>query len=658
MEFINQLNELMDDWSILKLLAQDEEYAALNLEDYSREQLISLLYKAARRIRSLALKEVPWFPSDTQEQLDTISFRLNKNSTNSSMRPSSDMYSAGMRKIDEDVDGQTNNGETTPSEQTVAPAHPDGHVQEEHIPSEQEQEEQQTEGDHANNDKNSTGTDGQQTTGQPGAVSEKTDDQVEKEAIDQEEASEKEYRKDHHRSRRKRSGKKPGRQPGVTGKAGMSIPENIAPENVHELIVMPNECIGCPNYADCKKTAPRGSGHHVINVELVLHDTIIRTVEMNSCPHADETLPIPLVIDTRPKLELVEVTSADDENKKVEGQDAGTADIIPNKRGQSPESPCPAVSVENTAATTEPEQQVFVCPPEGKKLAGQYPITAQGTKQYGIQIMVVACLVFCVGFASYSRTQSIVGPLLGIPLSTGTIEKWVTLLATLIQPTLEAILQQLGYEKVVHVDETGVNVDGKLHWIHCISTQMYTFLSVQAKRGKEGTDAIGFLTAYVGTVVHDCWSTYWQYDNCDHSTCNEHLERELVGVAKFFHNASLWANDMLSLMQEMLRAKHEAMNQGKTVLDPQMFATFSDRFDQLIAKGKELHPYIIQNGKRGRPKKGRARALVDRMEEHKTEIFRFLTDFDVPYTNNIALCELYVIRTIQTRTLDFQRFVA
>lgn len=35
-------------------------------------------------------------------------------------------------------------------------------------------------------------------------------------------------------------------------------------------------------------------------------------------------------------------------------------------------------------------------------------------------------------------------------------------------------------------------------------------------------------------------------------------------------------------------------------------------------------------------KRGRARALIDRMEQRKEEVFRFICDFDVPFTNNIA----------------------
>ena len=277
------------------------------------------------------------------------------------------------------------------------------------------------------------------------------------------------------------------------------------------------------------------------------------------------------------------------------------------------------------------------CPDDGEELKAEMPEYVTGTNQYGTNIMTIVCMLYCVGMVSLGRIQAIVAPMLGLQLSPATILKYVHCLAVAVQATVEAILDAERNEKVVHCDETGAKVNGKLHWIHCVSTELYTFVSIQAKRGKEGMDVIGFLTTYVGTVVHDCWSSYFQYDSCLHAICNIHIERDLSGLSKFFHNASLWADDMLKLLTEMLQAKHDAMAENLRELSPNQLAGFSQRFDQLIEKGKEVHPLPERKkGQRGKLPCGRARALVNRMEVRKAEIFRFLTDFDVPYTNNCA----------------------
>ena len=286
------------------------------------------------------------------------------------------------------------------------------------------------------------------------------------------------------------------------------------------------------------------------------------------------------------------------------------------------------------------------CPEGGTREISDYPDHAQGVNQYGVTIQTVLCLLYCVGMVSLDRIKKIVSPLLGLPVSTATIQRYVHVLSEKARSAVNAILEKEKDEHVVHCDETGARVNGTLGWIHCVSTELYTFVSFQLKRGKEGMDAIGFLSEYVGTVVHDCWSSYWGYDNCLHAVCNGHIQRELTGLSKFFHNANLWADDMVSLLQEMLHEKHMAQEKKITALSPEALELFSRRFDALINRGKELHPLPERMpGQRGRLKRGRARALIDRMEERKPEIFRFLTDFDVPYTNNTAESSFRLIGT-------------
>ena len=278
------------------------------------------------------------------------------------------------------------------------------------------------------------------------------------------------------------------------------------------------------------------------------------------------------------------------------------------------------------------------CPDnESHEEHSDYPENARGVNQYGVNVQTIICLLYCVGMVSLDRIKKIVAPFLGLQLSTATIQRYISTLAAKVKETVDAILKAEQFEKVVHCDETGANVDGDLCWIHCVATNLYTFVSLQVKRGKEGMDAIGFLKEYVGTVVHDCWSSYWGFENFTHAVCNGHIQRELSGLSKFFHNANLWADDMISLMQEMLHTKHLAQEKGLSELSSDQINAFSERFDVLISRGKELHPLPERKpGQRGRQKRGRARALIDRMEERKAEIFKFLTDFEVPYTNNIA----------------------
>ena len=69
-------------------------------------------------------------------------------------------------------------------------------------------------------------------------------------------------------------------------------------------------------------------------------------------------------------------------------------------------------------------------------------------------------------------------------------------------------------------------------------------------------------------------------------------------------------------------------------LDDREWQVFSDRYDHLVKQGIELNPIAEKaKGIRGRKKRGKARALVDRFETHKAAICLFATDFSVPFDN-------------------------
>ena len=281
------------------------------------------------------------------------------------------------------------------------------------------------------------------------------------------------------------------------------------------------------------------------------------------------------------------------------------------------------------------------CPGEKNGEKGETPDHAKGPNQYGNAIRTMVALLYCVGMVSLNRIKSILAPIFGIKLSETTILSYIHLLAAKVEDTVKAILNAESESKVVHCDETGAKVDGKLCWIHCISTELYTFVSVNRKRGKEALDDIGFLATYIGTVVHDCWSSYWTMDQVNehlvHAICDAHIERELAGLSKFFKNAAKWAVDMSDLLKLMLKTKHRLVEKNVDHMPSYLFDLFSKEYDDLISRGKELHPLPERKpGQRGRLKKGRARCLIDRMEERKADVLRFATDFEVPYTNNCA----------------------
>ena len=70
---------------------------------------------------------------------------------------------------------------------------------------------------------------------------------------------------------------------------------------------------------------------------------------------------------------------------------------------------------------------------------------------------------------------------------------------------------------LIHCDETGCRVDGKTCWVHVASDPNYTYLTVNRKRGQTGMDAADVLPHARGVIVHDCWGSYWKYEDVTHA---------------------------------------------------------------------------------------------------------------------------------------------
>jgi hypothetical protein len=126
-----------------------------------------------------------------------------------------------------------------------------------------------------------------------------------------------------------------------------------------------------------------------------------------------------------------------------------------------------------------------------------------------------------------------VADLFGVPISQGTMAT-MTAKATgrLDGDFLVWLRRKLIGEKVLHVDETGLRVDGKLHWVHSVSSGKYSLVYVHPRRGKAGIDAGGVIPGYTGILVHDAWAPYDTYTGVTHVLCGAHLLRELVAAVE------------------------------------------------------------------------------------------------------------------------------
>src|SRR5260370_39855925 len=95
---------------------------------------------------------------------------------------------------------------------------------------------------------------------------------------------------------------------------------------------------------------------------------------------------------------------------------------------------------------------------------------------------------------------------------------------------------------------------------------------------------------------------------------------------------------MRDLLLDANRAVGEAKARGERALDAALLKRFDTRFWETLREGLAFHRKLPRPPKpaRGRPKRRPGENLLRRLHQFKDDVLRFLVDFDVPFTNNLA----------------------
>jgi len=209
---------------------------------------------------------------------------------------------------------------------------------------------------------------------------------------------------------------------------------------------------------------------------------------------------------------------------------------------------------------------------------------------------------------------------------------------------LERVYAQIGARvataKVRHVDETGLRIAGKLRWLHTTSSEAFTFYRAGEARGAIPRELKG------GVVVHDHFLPYYRLKGIVHALGNAHHLRELKGLIAF--DGEAWAEQMRGVLLDANAAVRKARAAGAKALAPDQVKAFVARFRDAIRLGFAFHrglPKLPRRPKaRGRLKQRPGLNLLLRLKKFKDATLRFLTDFDVPFTNNLAEQDLRMMK--------------
>ncbi len=287
------------------------------------------------------------------------------------------------------------------------------------------------------------------------------------------------------------------------------------------------------------------------------------------------------------------------------------------------------IDIDISKVVTEFQAQVLE-DHHGNRYVAKFPEDVNRPVQYGVGVKAHAVYMSQYQLIPYNRIEESFDDQIHIPLSAGSIYNFNENAYQRLEDFEQIAKTRLIESDLIHGDETGININGKGHWLHCATNGRWTYFFPHQKRGQDAMDEMGVLPYFKGTLCHDHWKPYFRYD-CIHSLCNAHHLRELERAWE--QDGQKWAKELQSLLLEMNQATKDAngrLNQTES-------RKYRKKYRAILKKGEEESPPPDEKdrkGRRGRIPKTKSRNLLERLTDFEKETLRFMDDANVPFTNN------------------------
>lgn len=295
----------------------------------------------------------------------------------------------------------------------------------------------------------------------------------------------------------------------------------------------------------------------------------------------------------------------------------------------------------------EHRAEVVRCPRCHWRVPGEFPEGVTAAVQYGASVRTVVTYLSVFQLLPAERLSEVMAELCDCPLSAGSIPAMVQGAGEAAVPVLGEIKERLLQSPWVSFDETGLSLGGDLLWLHTASNAQFTALHIHEKRGTEGIKAGGIIETYRGRALHDGLSAYRLFTQCLHGLCNAHHLRELTFVEETLGQA--WAGKMAAWLREAKARVEEEEKKGGAPLGQAELGRWQDRYLGIIEEGmmENPEPAAKAPGQKGRPARGKALNLLNRLLDHQEAVVAFLLVQGVPFDNNHAERDLRMMKLRQ-----------
>lgn len=253
---------------------------------------------------------------------------------------------------------------------------------------------------------------------------------------------------------------------------------------------------------------------------------------------------------------------------------------------------------------------------------GKFPENVNAPVSFGPNIRAFVSYLSTYQNVPFKKMTDILENIFGLHISQGSVSNILNDMRKLSKTPYEMIRKKVANGKVAGADESGVNVNGKNNWLWTFQNKVATYLAFDKGRSHKVVNQVFSKKELGGKVwVTDRLPAYFMEDVGmeDHQVCIAHLLRNLTYTMQTFPDDP-WSVDMLDLLRESVHQR----NEGNA--DAELKAGMEGRLDELLAR-----PPVYKNDD---GKDTELDTLKKGIAKHKEHIFTFLSNPEVPPTNN------------------------
>lgn len=301
------------------------------------------------------------------------------------------------------------------------------------------------------------------------------------------------------------------------------------------------------------------------------------------------------------------------------------------------------ISLEVIVHTTQYVGKKTKCLCCNKEYSPKFPrdITSIVNYDKSIKALVVYLNSYCN--MPNQKTTELLGLLSDnkINMSQGTVGNTMFQFHQRSKNVLEKMKKEILKQPVINEDETPITVNGKLMSAIGVFTKGISIVDAFENRTLNSFKEMGIMDRYIGTVCHDHNKIHLSFSQSKQAECNFHILRYCKAeyeirkrdIIKEFMDYLLKLRDKVDeykIQEKISFTEKEYLEAKEKYMD--LLEIWYKEFKKDYAKSKSKY-YDSE------------RCLISRLKEYVDDHLRFLTDFRIDFTNNLAERGLRKIKT-------------